>query len=230
MIEHLLNFIERMLNLHYGGCRMTASTEQEPSRRDKLVEATVAIILEVGLRAAKTRSVTERAGVGTGLLNHYFRWPELRALAWAQLFTAVTQDQFAGSGDPQEDLDRYFSTAFTQEVRRYWQLWIEASDLAASDGPMNAAFRRVSAQSRNRLRDLLRAGCVQGLWDLPAPDATALRLGAMHDGLAGLLLSPVAELDPARAEAHLRKAFALECQNPRSRAGQGTPSAPDQSC
>lgn len=208
---------------------MSASTEQEPSRRGKLIEATVAVILEVGLRAAKTRSVTERARVGTGLLNHYFRWPELRALAWVQLFTAVTQNQLAGSGDPQEDLDRYFSTAFSQDARRYWQLWIEASDLAASDEAMNAAFRKVSAQSRNRLRDLLQAGCDQGLWDLPAPDATALRLGAMYDGLAGLLLSPVAELDPAGAEVHLRKAMALECQNPRSRAGQGTPSVPDQS-
>lgn len=192
---------------------MPASDEPLPSRRDQLIEATVALVMEVGLRAAKTRAVTERAGVGTGLLNHYFRWPDLRALAWRTLFEAVTEDQFARSGDPGADLERYFSTAFTEGARRFWRLWIEAAELAASDPVMRAAFSKVNAQSRQGLRELLRAGCEQNLWHLPDPEGTAIRLGAIYDGLAGMLMSPGEEMDPVQAEAHLRKAFEQECKS-----------------
>lgn len=193
---------------------MSAREREKRGRREQLVQATISIVMEVGLRAAKTRAVTERAGVGTGLLNHYFRWPELRALAWTRIFEAVTLDQFPKSDDPQVDLERYFTTAFTAEARRFWHLWIEAAELAASDEAMKAAFAKVSAQSRNGLRDLLRAGCEKDLWQLPDPEGTVVRLSAMYDGLAGMLLSPTTELEPAQAETHLRKAFAQECQNP----------------
>ena len=53
-------------------------------------QAAVGVLLEVGLKAATTRAVTTRAGVGRGLLNHYYRWPELRAKAWAEIFAQVS--------------------------------------------------------------------------------------------------------------------------------------------
>ncbi|PWE30763.1 TetR/AcrR family transcriptional regulator [Pararhodobacter marinus] len=183
-------------------------------RQSRLVEATIELLLEGGLRAVTTRAVTQRAGVGTGLLNHYFRWPELRALAWAQIFEAVARDQFAQADDPEAALERYFATAFTPDARRFWHLWLEATELAASDDFMQAAFRKASAQARTGLADLLAAGAAQGVWRLADPQATALRLGALYDGLAGLLLSPAQILDADQAEAHLRKAFALECEAP----------------
>ncbi|WP_370206433.1 TetR/AcrR family transcriptional regulator [Pararhodobacter marinus] len=183
-------------------------------RQSRLVEATIELVLEGGLRAVPTRAVTQRAGVGTGLLNHYFRWPELRALAWAQIFEAVARDQFAQADDPEAALERYFATAFTPDARRFWHLWLEATELAASDDFMQAAFRKASAQARTGLADLLAAGAAQGVWRLADPQATALRLGALYDGLAGLLLSPAQILDADQAEAHLRKAFALECEAP----------------
>lgn len=191
---------------------MPAIDEKSPPRRKQLVEATVALLLEAGLRATKTRDVTERAGVGTGLLNHYFRWPELRALAWRKLFEAVIAEQFNPSGDPRADLERYFATAFTDEARRFWHLWIEATELAASDGAMRDAFSEVSAKSRHGLRDLLVEGHAQRCWHLPDPNGTATRLSALYDGLAGMLMPPAQGMHPAQAEAHLRKAFELECQ------------------
>lgn len=42
-------------------------------------------------------------------------------------------------------------------------------------------------------------------------DSAALRLLALNDGLAGLLLSGATPLTPPQAEAHLRHAAALEC-------------------
>ena len=43
------------------------------------------------------------------------------------------------------------------------------------------------------------------------PAASALRIGALYDGLAGMLISGAAPIEPADAEAHLRRAFELEC-------------------
>ncbi|MBO6727071.1 MAG: TetR family transcriptional regulator C-terminal domain-containing protein [Rhizobiaceae bacterium] len=182
-----------------------------PERRKRIVESAVEVMLEVGLRAATTRAVTEKAGVGTGLLNHYFRWPELRALAWTQIFAAVAEDQFDSEDDPAAALEHYFSTAFVPQARRFWHLWLEASELAASDDDMKAAFRAVSEREWGILEAVLAAGVVRACWSLPDPQATALRLGALYDGLAGRLLSPADNLDADLAEAHLRQAFALEC-------------------
>ena len=185
--------------------------DKGPERRKRIVESAVEVILEVGLRAATTRAVTEKAGVGTGLLNHYFRWPELRALAWTQIFAAVAEDQFDTGDDPAAALEHYFSTAFAPQARRFWHLWLEASELAASDDDMKVAFRAVSERERGILEAVLAAGVARRCWSLPDPEATALRLGALYDGLAGRLLSPADNLDAKTAEAHLRHAFALEC-------------------
>jgi hypothetical protein len=55
----------------------------------------------------------------------------------------------------------------------------------------------------------VRVSCETGQWQLADPDATALRLGALYDGSVGLLNAATRSISPA--EAHLRKAFSLEC-------------------
>lgn len=191
---------------------MPDDTQPMTDRQKRIIEATVELLLEVGLHAATTRAVTQKAGVGTGLLNHYFRWPELRALAWAQIFEAAAEDQFAQATDPRAVLERYFATAFAPDAKRFWHLWIEAAEFAASDGLMKAALRQARKQAHKGLREVLVAGDERGFWKLADPDGTALRLSAIFDGLAGILLSPAQDMDAAQAEAHLRKAFELECQ------------------
>lgn len=190
---------------------MAARRANKEAGRDLILRAAVDVLLENGLRSATTRAVTERAGVGTGLLNHYFRWPELRAAAWKAIFDEVAAAQFASNIDPRVALDRYFATAFEPDARQYWQLWIEASDLSATDEPMAAALREVQARLHDGLAATLRAGSRRGLWELTDPGATALRLGALYDGLAALLISKARSLDACDAERHLRAAFDLEC-------------------
>ena len=183
------------------------------ARRDQILRSTVSLLLEVGLSAATTRGVTQRAGVGTGLLNHYYRWPELRAAAWRAIFDAVADDQFPTGQPPDHALEHYFETAFTPDARQYWQLWIEAVELAAHDEAMAGALRDAQARLHNGLAGTLRAGCDANHWRLADPGATALRLGALYDGLAGLLISGAAQLDAEEAEAHLRAAFQRECDD-----------------
>jgi len=62
---------------------------------ERILQATIDVLLTNGLQAATTRQVTEQAGVGRGLLNHYYNWQELRVLAWEVIFEEVIHDQFA---------------------------------------------------------------------------------------------------------------------------------------
>jgi AcrR family transcriptional regulator len=181
----------------------------EPGKRERIVAATVALLLEEGLLAAQTRAVTARAGVGTGLLNHYFRWPELRAAAWSAIFAGVAKDMRRAEETPVESLDRFFTESFSDAARPFWRLWIEAESLAVLDTAMAQALASTRSDLRQSLTAILADGVAQASWTLVSPRATAIRLEAMRDGLAGLLLVADPELDAARAETFLRDAFWL---------------------
>lgn len=173
-------------------------------------QAAVGVLLEVGLKAATTRAVTTRAGVGRGLLNHYYRWPELRAKAWAEIFAQVSAHQFPSDVPPDRALERYLSTGFRAEARAYWRLWIEATELAELDPVMSAHLRQVNLSMIGAMRNCLLAGAENGLWQVEDAAGAALRISALYDGLAGMLLAGTLDLTLAEAETHLRQAVGLE--------------------
>lgn len=178
--------------------------------RERIIQATVTLLLEMGLLAVQTRAVTERAGVGTGLLNHHFRWPELRAKAWEAIFEEVVADLWRSGEDPQGALNRFITESFDNSARPYWTLWIQAEALSATDKAMAATLARTRTALRHRFTALLEAGNAVGCWLLPRPAATAIRLEALRDGLVGMLLNGDAEIDAAQASQHLRHAIILE--------------------
>jgi AcrR family transcriptional regulator len=182
--------------------------------RERIIQATVTLLLEMGLLAVQTRAVTERAGVGTGLLNHHFRWPELRAKAWEAIFEEVVSDLWHVGEDPAVALDRFAAESFDSAARPYWTLWIQAEALSATDKAMEAALARTRTALRHRFTALLEAGNAAGCWSLPRPGATAVRLEALRDGLTGLLLNGDPDIDAAQASQHLRHAIMLECRLP----------------
>lgn len=180
------------------------------TKRDKIIQATVSLLVEQGLLVVQTRAVTERAGVGTGLLNHYFRWPELRAIAWADIFSRVADDMWRDGEAPPEALHRFFTQSFAVEARPFWRLWVEAEGLVLQDQAMSDAVKLARIQLRDVLTDILCEGVSRNDWTLETPRATALRLEAMRDGLAGLLLSADVDLNENTAETHLRGLFGHE--------------------
>lgn len=182
-------------------------------KRNRILSATAELLMEQGLLAVQTRMVTERAGVGTGLLNHYFRWPDLRAQAWAAIFEAVAADLRRGGESPAEALERFMSESFLPEARPFWRLWIEAESLAVKDAQLAEALSAARMRLRQGLADILSGGSADATWQLSDPRATALRLEALRDGLAGLLLAGDPELDPDSACEHLRSAFRREVES-----------------
>jgi AcrR family transcriptional regulator len=175
--------------------------------RERIFEATVAVLMEVGLQGAQTRAITERAGVGTGLLNHYFRWPDLRAAAWAAIFADVARTLRQPGETPRDAIDRFLVESFAPQARPLWRLWIEAEALAAQDPALAEAVSRARLALRDALDQLLQDGVADGSWSLTAPRQTAIRLEALRDGLIGLLLANDPDLTADAARAHLKAAF-----------------------
>ena len=189
--------------------------DTKPSRgggRDRIFQAAAEVIYEKGLAEAQTRMVTDRAKVGTGLLNHYFKWPDLRAAAWEMIFQAVVEDLWRTGETPSAAMDRFLDEAFATEARLFWKLWLEAERLASGDQPIAEALGRIRAQMRDRLKALLEAGMTTGDWSLGDAAATAVRLEAMRDGLAGLILSADPDMDESQATEHLKRLFEMEVQ------------------
>ncbi|HRO19602.1 TetR family transcriptional regulator C-terminal domain-containing protein [Alcaligenes nematophilus] len=184
-------------------------SEKEDSAT-RIRQAAVEVLMEVGVRAATTRMVTERAGVGRGLLNHYFRWSELRAEAWGEIFDQLMEWEAAQSADPRVLMEDYLKTAFEERNRIYWFLWIDATDLAKTDAALAVVTTRVHKRMLEQLASYLSRGTEQGFWQVADALGTALRLSAMYDGLANMLLTDFTDLSPAQAEQHLRHLFFLE--------------------
>jgi AcrR family transcriptional regulator len=187
--------------------------DRRGDRRETLIAATAALFLEQGLAATRTRDVTTKAGVGVGLLNHYFRWADLRALALARaLGDAVARIAPQNDGaDPAETLEVFLSAAYAEESDPVWRLWIEAFDVAIGDPDMAQVIDGVARDLHARLAACLAAGARSGLWTCADPGGSALRLLATHDGLSGMVLWGLPALSRNEAEAHLRHLVALEC-------------------
>ncbi|WP_019956093.1 TetR/AcrR family transcriptional regulator [Yoonia vestfoldensis] len=179
-------------------------------RRAAILAAAADLIREKGVAAVRTRDVTARAGVGIGLLNHYFKWNELRALAAAQALWAEIDRVVPDAPAPDRQLDVFLSRAFGEDADPLWRLWIEVTDLAMSDPDMARAAEGCAEGMVNELAAILEQGAAGHLWHCPVPHAAALRILAFHDGLVGFVLTGLPKVERADAAAHLKRFVALE--------------------
>lgn len=177
--------------------------------------ATAELFSERGLGATRTRDVTARAGVSTGLLNHHFSWNQLRAEALGIALTTgldnLLPNTQPGVYDPRGDLDRLAESAFDDTADPLWRLWVEATEAAPTDTALAGVLAKATTELVDRIANRLQDGVTLGYWRCGDPRSAAFRLMALHDGLAGLVLSDLPGLTRADASAHLRVAFALEC-------------------
>jgi len=184
-------------------------------RREDIVAATVQVLLEKGVLAATTRDVTSRLGVGAGLLNHYFAWTELRALAFARVAAA----DLVGSLTSRETtpaallMEELVASCYLAEQDPVWRVWMEATDLAVEDMALGKQVWACGMEWRRALADLLRRGNAESAWNCDDPAGAAWRILAMITGIVSLTLAPNAPLSRAEATQHLRKA--VEHETPR---------------
>ncbi|MDP5085450.1 MAG: TetR family transcriptional regulator C-terminal domain-containing protein [Yoonia sp.] len=179
-------------------------------RRSAILAAATDLIRENGVAAVRTRDVTTRAGVGIGLLNHYFKWGELRALAAAQALWAEIERVVPEAPAPDRQLDVFLARAFGEDADPLWRLWIEVTDLAMSDPDMARAAEGCAEGILNELAAILEQGAAKHYWQCPAPKAAALRILAFHDGLVGFVLTGLPKVERDEAAEHFKRFVALE--------------------
>lgn len=186
------------------------TNEKSQAGLHRIRQSAVEVLLEVGVRSATTRMVTDRAGVARGLLNHYYRWSELRAEAWSEIFDKMLNEQPSPPMEPDELIEAYLSSAFSDSSRIYWSLWLDAVELAKTDTALAAATGQIHNKMFLKLSEYLTSGATKGLWKITDAWATSVRLSALYDGLVGMLLIGTTDLTPVEAERHLRQLFFLE--------------------
>lgn len=185
---------------------------RKEDRREELVAAAAELIAGRGLASVRTRDVTARAGVGVGLLNHYFTWSELRAEALGRVL-GQGRDRLLGLGatTPPARRDALLRAAFDAGNDPLWQVWVEAGEAARTDPALARVLEAAMVAFVADVAALIAEGAASGDWACPDPEGAAIRLLALHDGLLGHLMSGVPALTREECMAHLAHVFALEC-------------------
>jgi AcrR family transcriptional regulator len=179
--------------------------------REAMVEATVALIEEVGPERVTVREAARRAGVSSGAPFRHF--PNKTALMTAvaeeamRWFQATTERALEDAqGDPPLEQLRALGAAFLDWAIRGPTHFKVISDRALIDFEGSPTLRAINAQIQGRMEAILLAARAAG--QLRDGDIADLQLGAraMVYGLARMAVDgqlPQWGVDPADAEARL---------------------------
>ncbi|MEU0603022.1 TetR family transcriptional regulator C-terminal domain-containing protein [Streptomyces sp. NPDC006393] len=183
-------------------------------RREELLRAAIGQIEARGVAAVRISDVASVLGVSNALVLYHFSTKEkLVAAAFAH----------AAEGDLarlRELLGRR-TTALRRlraAVRWYaptgtakgWRLWIEGWAAALREPALRDVARHLDRQWKAAIADVVADGVAAGEFRCPDPDATALRLTALLDGLAVQLTSYGGTVSRARAREWVDEALARE--------------------
>jgi len=168
-------------------------TRESPEQRKlALIEATLELVAENGVRGATVRGIAERAEVTQGLIRHYFSTKEELVLAaYDHHMTQMTNQTFSGSeqveGTALERLRALVVSSLTPPVvdPRSLALWAAFLNKVQHDAGMRETHAKTYLDFRNRLEALIRAALEEA--GKPAEDARLLQLAiagnALIDGL-----------------------------------------------
>jgi AcrR family transcriptional regulator len=178
-------------------------------RREEILEAACAAILQNGLEAWTTRDVTTRLGLSVGILFHYFASARaLRAAAFLRIAERDLASAFAMAEglSPAETLTRFLADVLTDATDDTWRTWFDAWTVARDDPAIAEACREHMLAWQGRVAALIARGAAEGEMRTDDPAGAARRLLALIDGLAGQMLPPFSRVSPEEATADL---FAL---------------------
>ncbi len=165
------------------------SAKAPEERRDRILRATVDVVRDRGFSGTRVADIAEAAGTSQGLILYHFQ-----SLAGA-LNAALTllEDEFY------ENLDRDLrEQAGPVERLRHmadlaagmgpavgdWRLWLELWVRALHDDDARATRESLDRRWRSALREVISEGQATGDFDPMDPEASAIRLASLMDGLA----------------------------------------------
>jgi AcrR family transcriptional regulator len=185
-------------------------------RRDSFIEAAIAVMIAKGFAHATTRDVAAEAGVGRGLLHHYFAtWPDLqRAALNAMATTAQQEAEVALAGlQPLAALDMLLALILADPEDGYWRLFADGWDEAQRDADIAKLYIAMSRWWRSKLAEIIASGVAVTKFRCDDPADLAWRLTALADGFSSHILLSDAEITRDEALTMLRKAAHRELIN-----------------
>jgi len=169
--------------------RTSLAAKAPEERRRRILAAAVEVLKEKGFAGARIADIAAMAGTSPALVVYHFKTLDG---ALAEALGSVEDDFYT-------DLDQALPPQATAVERLRvigelgcdtgpavgnWALWMEVWVRALRDGQARALRRALDARWRQTLRDCIDAGVAEGAFRCADPQATAVRLAALMDGLA----------------------------------------------
>jgi AcrR family transcriptional regulator len=158
-------------------------------RRNEILETTCQVVIERGFAATRIADVAKRLGVSSSLIHYHFDSKEqLLAEAfqhYAQKDVAEMEGEIENAPTALGKLDRIIQNYVPEgsdDVE--WMLWIDGWGEALRNPLMKKISQQLDEQSTELLARIIRYGVESGEFSCPEPDAAAMRLTALVDGLA----------------------------------------------
>jgi AcrR family transcriptional regulator len=158
-------------------------------RKEKILEAVVAVIIDVGLTEMTVADVARRAGVSTALVHYHFE--SKAALIVAALQAASIEDKVrreVAAKAPGTAVSRLESVLCGSlpdgPDDASWLLWIESWGEARRSPMIGNVMADLDAHELASILNLIADGVRAGEFDCADPPSVAARLTALRDGLA----------------------------------------------
>src|SRR5215207_9130728 len=157
-------------------------------RRDRIIDAALAVARRNGLAATTVRDVAAEMGSSSGLIHHYF---DSMDDVLAEVFERVaaqdleqSQAEMAAAPDPLAAVATFIRTYAPIDRDWSFQLWLDAWAEAARRPRLQAASRRLNLAWVELLEETIRTGVEAGRFACPDPAGAAWRILSVLDGLA----------------------------------------------
>jgi AcrR family transcriptional regulator len=196
---------------------------QEPTARDRILQAACDLIAERGIGGARIAQIAKAAGVSTALVHYHFRTREAllsETLDYAFDVAAAVRLRAAGEAGGDGSAARRLADVVEQALpttdpgRREWQLWAELWLGAARDPSLRPIAAQMYARYRTWIATAVAEGVAAGEFARVDPGETADVAMALIDGLGlrVLLCDPSMPLE--RARGRIGEILARELQIP----------------
>jgi AcrR family transcriptional regulator len=179
-------------------------------RRPQILAAALELIRERGPWDVRLADVAKRAGISATSVVYYFGTKDaLFALAIAEADDAFYEPLLADLARLEHGVDR-IARLFVSSSTSDWPLWMDLWVYSRHHPETAAAQRRFHERWRETIAAVVRYGCDSGEWCVPDPNAVAVRLSALTDGLAVHMVLGDREHTPESYVAMSLAAAALE--------------------
>jgi len=176
-------------------------------RHQEILEAAMHVITERGLADTRISDIAERAGVSPGLVLYYFNTKDKvlsEALTFSndRFYVRMSREirRLPSARDQLARLIELSTPGFLPGEERLdeWALWIEIWTRALRDPEMAKDREVLDQRWRASIAEIIRSGQQTG--EFPAGDdaETALRIGALIDGLAIQVVLNDGQVSPQR--------------------------------